>query len=113
MSADGDGQVTPALFVVRAEVREDLRDDFDGWYEAEHMPDARAALGASMARRAWSLEDNPTHYAIYEFDDLEKLKSKVPSPELHGLVDEFDRRWPEGVSRTRLILPVLQVLPAE
>lgn len=113
MPADGGRTATPALFVVRAEVRADLREDFDKWYEAEHLPDVSAVLGAASARRAWSVGDDPTHWAVYEFEDVELLTSKVPSPELQGLIDEFDRHWPEGVSRTREILPVVQVLPAE
>ena len=42
-----------AYLIVRAEVADPAhRDGFDNWYEAEHMPDAVKAFGASGARRA-------------------------------------------------------------
>ncbi len=98
----------PAVFFVRAEVREDLRQAFDEWYEAEHLPQAREVLGARSARRSWSLTDEGVHCAIYEFDSTEQLTAKVPSPELSGLLALFDAEWPDGVSRTREILQVVQ-----
>ena len=105
MSAELDGA---GVLLVRAEVREDLRDAFDAWYDAEHLPQARDALGAVSARRGWSTVDEGVHCAIYEFDTAAHMTSRVGSPDLQGLLDAFDEAWPEGVSRKRDFLEVAQ-----
>ncbi|MDF1704917.1 MAG: hypothetical protein P1U38_09090 [Aeromicrobium sp.] len=96
------------IFFVRAEVREDLRGAFEDWYEAEHLPQAKAALGARAARRGWSTVDEGVHCALYEFESAEHMTSKVGSPDLQALLDAFDEAWPEGVVRRRDFLEVAQ-----
>ncbi|WP_311209599.1 MULTISPECIES: hypothetical protein [unclassified Aeromicrobium] len=100
----------PALFLVRAEVRRDLCEEFDRWYDAEHLPQAREVLGARAARRCWSATDPGVHVALYEFETLEQLAAKVPSADLQVLLDAFDEAWPEGVTRTREVLGTVQRL---
>jgi hypothetical protein len=108
VSAEQDAQA-PAVFLVRAVVREDLREAFDRWYEEEHLPQVRDALVARSARRSWSATDPGVHCAFYEFETLERLMSLVPSsPELKGLVEAFDQAWPDGVARTREVLEIVQ-----
>ncbi|WP_055478981.1 hypothetical protein [Sphaerimonospora mesophila] len=94
----------PGVFLVRAEVRDDLRDDFDHWYETDHLPLVIKTLGAKSGRRCWSVTSPGVHFAEYEFEDLDALVRIVGSPKLQPLLDEFDSRWPEGVVRTREIL---------
>jgi hypothetical protein len=97
------------VFLVRAEVREDLRVDFDRWYESEHLPQVCEILDARSARRSWSAIEPGVHCAFYEFETLERLMSLVPSsPELKGLVGAFDEAWPDGVTRTREVLEIVQ-----
>ena len=112
MSAEERSETAPGIFLVRAEVRDDLRDAFDQWYEAEHLPQATEVLGADSSRRAWSTREAGVHCAIYEFDDVKRLEAQVPSPGLQILLDAFDQAWPEGVTRTREILAVSQFLPS-
>lgn len=106
----GAAAPSAVLFVVRAEVRRDLRDDFDRWYETDHLPEVIEALGARGGTRYWSTTDETVHFAIYDFDDLEYLQQMMSSPALTGLVAEFDRNWPDGVVRTREVLRLSQVL---
>lgn len=108
-SSHSTGSV-PGVFLVTARVREDLRDNFDAWYQDEHLPQAREVLRAGSARRAWSSTDPAVHCAIYEFADVTEIEAQVPSPGLQILLDEFDRSWPEGVERSREILGVVQHL---
>jgi hypothetical protein len=85
-------------------VRADLRDRFDRWYHTEHLPDALAAFGAQEATRYWSTTDDNVHFAIYRFDDIEHLNDVMNGPILADLVAEFDRNWPDGITRTREVL---------
>jgi hypothetical protein len=98
-----------AIFMVRSVVSdESLREKFDRWYATEHLPDAIKAFGADGASRAWSTTDPSAHYAFYEFATMEKLKAAVGGDALKGLIAEYDRVWPKGVTRTREILSIAE-----
>ena len=96
----------PAYFVVRAVVNEADRRDFDIWYRAEHLPDARAAFGAQTAWRAWSRTDPSVHYAFYQFADVATAEAVNTSPTISRLVADFDARWGSRVTRSREIIDV-------
>ena len=49
-----------ACLIVRAIVDSKRKDDFDIWYQKEHLPDAMSALGPMRAKRGWSIEDPNT-----------------------------------------------------
>ncbi len=98
-----------ACFIVRAQVVDaDVKDDFDRWYEEEHLPDALKAFKARRAWRGWSTVDASVHYAFYEFDDRASAQAIQGSQALEGLVAEFDRLWGDRVTRTRDIVDVVQ-----
>lgn len=98
-----------ALFIVRAEVQDpSARDDFDRWYEDEHLPDALAAFDATRAWRGWSDVDHRVHFAFYEFPSLAAAQAISGSDALKSMVAEFDAKWGERVTRTREIVPVCQ-----
>jgi hypothetical protein len=100
-----------ALFIVRAQMVDPAaRDDFDRWYQDEHLPDALKAFNARRAWRGWSDVDTTVHYAFYEFDDLAGVQAIQGSDALKGLVAEFDRLWEGRVTRTRDIVPDIQQL---
>ncbi len=102
-----------ALFIVRAQmVDASARDDFDRWYQEEHLPDAVKAFGARRAWRGWSEVDPLVHHAFYEFDDLAGAAAIQGSDALKGLVAEFDRMWGGRVTRTRDIVPSVQQIDA-
>jgi len=96
-------------FMVRAQVADaSIREAFDRWYEKEHLPDAMQAFGAKSAWRGWSEVDPSVHYAVYEFDDVAKLRAIPGSEGLKALVAEFDRVWGKKVVRVRESLKVVQ-----
>jgi hypothetical protein len=98
-----------AYFMVRAQVVDpSVKDAFDKWYEKEHLPDAKKAFGAQRAWRGWSEVDASVHYAVYEFDDVARLRALPGSAALKELVAEFDRAWGEKVVRSRDIVQVVQ-----
>jgi hypothetical protein len=87
----------PACFIVRAQVVDSaIEDEFDRWYQNEHLPDALEAFNA--------------HYAVYEFDDVEAARAIPGSPALRSLVAEFDRMWGDKVTRVRDIVDVVQTI---
>jgi hypothetical protein len=96
-------------FMVRAQVEDpSIREVFDRWYEKEHLPDAMRTFGAKSAWRGWSDADPSLHYAVYEFDDIAKVRAIPGSKGLKELVTEFDRVWGEKVVRTREAVRVVQ-----
>lgn len=96
----------PAWFVVRAEVAEADRGDFDAWYRTEHLPDAVKAFKAESAWRAWSRTAPGVHYAFYRFADVAAAEAVSSSPAIGTLIAEFDARWGSRVTRTREIIEV-------
>ena len=97
--------VNNGYLMVRAVLTETTdRPRFDRWYETEHLPDAVAGFGAMRGWRCWSRTDPSVHYAFYEFSDVTRAQAVLGSPELQGLVAEFDRVWGSRVTRTREIL---------
>ncbi len=102
-----------AYFIVRAEVLDvALKDDFDHWYQKEHLPDAKAAFNARRAWRGWSNSDATVHYACYEFDDLASAQAVLASDALKRLAAEFDRVWSDTVLRGRDIVETIQTIGA-
>jgi hypothetical protein len=102
-----------AYFIVRAKVVDAaLKDDFDRWYQDEHLPDALKAFKARRAWRGWSAVDPLVHYAYYEFDDMARAQAIQGSDALKRLVAEFDRVWGDKVTRSRDVVEVVQTLGA-
>ncbi|MFO1352995.1 MAG: hypothetical protein U1F68_20905 [Gammaproteobacteria bacterium] len=55
----------PAYFIVRAELVDTaVKNDFDRWYQEEHLADARQAFKAKRAFRGWSQVDPAVHWCF-------------------------------------------------
>jgi len=90
-----------AYFMVRAVVEPPLRQKFDHWYAADHLPRAFKDFKAEKAWRFWSTLDPSVHYAVYQFADEAKLKAAMQDDILKPLIADFDNNWPRGVTRSR------------
>lgn len=102
-----------AYFIVRAKVVDaTVKDDFDRWYQKEHLPDALKGFKARRAWRGWSAVDPLVHHAYYEFDDMARAQAIQGSDALKRLVAEFDRVWGDKVTRSRDIVEVIQTIGA-
>ncbi len=88
------------------------RERFDTWYTTHHLPLAVERLKAERAWRFWSRSDPAIHYAIYQFPDVEFLRRRFESEDIRFLIDDFDRAWPTGVTRTREIVELIQEISA-
>jgi hypothetical protein len=99
-----------ATFIVRAVVAADQRDRFDHWYSTDHLPRALKDFKAEKAWRGWSKAEEGVHYAFYEFGNMARLDAALKSDAFKALVADFDRNFPQGVSRTRDILTLAEEL---
>jgi len=89
-----------AMFIVRAVVADNLRDKFDHWYSTDHLPWAFKIFQCEKAWRLWSAVEPGVHYAIYQFADMAALEAGLAQEEFKELVADFNRSWPDGVTRT-------------
>jgi hypothetical protein len=99
-----------AYLVVRAEVDPSVKDQFDVWYQNEHLPDALKAFEAISAKRGWSDIEPNTHIAFYEFPDLQSANAIVNSDLIQEFIKEFDRHWEGKAVRTRETLEFSQII---
>lgn len=99
-----------AYLIVRADVDPSVKEQFDTWYEAEHLPDAMKTFSAVSAKRGWSEVDENVHIALYEFPSMDAARAVMNSDALKGLIAEFDRHWEGQVTRSREFFEVLQAL---
>ena len=98
----------PTFFLVRAVVAEPLRQKFDAWYSTDHLPCAIRAFKCDKAWRFWSATEEGVHYAVYRFADKAACDAALASDEFKALIADFNRAWPEGVTRTRDVLTLVE-----
>jgi hypothetical protein len=96
------------FFLVRAVVAPPLRDKFDHWYSTDHLPAAMKIFKCDKAWRFWSELEEGVHYAVYRFADKAACDRALGSPEFKELVADFTRAWPEGVTRTRDVVTLVE-----
>jgi hypothetical protein len=94
--------------VVRAVVAPRLRDTFDHWYSAEHLPWAIDVFKCDKAWRFWSETEPGVHYAVYRFADRAACDAALVSTGFKEMIADFNRTWPEGVSRTRDVVTLAE-----
>ena len=97
-----------AYLIVRAEVEESSRRNFDHWYEKEHLSDAFRGFGALSAMRGWSDIEPGIHLAFYEFPNLKSANTILHSAVIKNFIAEFDRHWENKVLRTREVVEIKQ-----
>jgi hypothetical protein len=97
-----------AYFMVRAVVEVPLRQKFDQWYADHHLPMALAAFKAEKAWRFWSRTEAGVHYAVYRFADGTRLDAALKAPSFKELIADFDQAWPQGVTRSRDMLDLVE-----
>lgn len=96
------------LFLVRAVVAAPLRQKFDHWYSSDHLPWACLVFKCEKASRFWSEMEEGVHYAVYAFADKESCDAALGTAEFKDMIAEFNRAWPDGVTRTRDIVTLVE-----
>jgi hypothetical protein len=97
-----------SFFLVRAVVAENLRDQFDHWYSTDHLPWAIKVFKCDKAWRFWSAVEAGVHYAVYRFANKAALDAALGCDEFKDMIADFNRAWPEGVTRTRDIVTLAE-----
>jgi hypothetical protein len=97
-----------SFFVVRAVVAAPWRKKFDHWYSTDHLPWAIKVFKCEKAWRFWSEMEQGVHYAVYQFADKARLDAALASDEFKEMVADFNRSWPEGVTRTRDVMTLVE-----
>ena len=97
-----------SFFLVRAVVAEHLREKFDHWYSTDHLPWAIRVFKCDKAWRFWSATEQGVHYAVYRFADKASCDAALGCDEFKEMVADFNRAFPEGVTRTRDIVTLVE-----
>lgn len=63
----------PGILLVLAEPASTLEEEFNDWYDTEHLPERAAVPGVLTARRWRSPGDGPRHAALYDLECLSVL----------------------------------------
>lgn len=66
-------QTGSGMLAVWMQPRPDQEDDFNRWYDEEHLPERMAISGFLNARRYVSLQGPPKYMALYELESLDVL----------------------------------------
>ena len=72
MAGKGSG-----LLLVMMDIDPEHEEDFNRWYDEEHVPERKAIPGFLTARRYRAVEGGPKYLAIYEMDSPEVLDSEA------------------------------------
>jgi hypothetical protein len=98
----------PGLVVVRASVRSSRVDEFNDWYDREHLPYALAHLpGVNEARRYTLVVTDSTSRAEHQFlvtysvDDVSNVEAAFDGPAMREGIRLYDERWGTDSVRTR------------
>lgn len=63
------------LLLFMTDVNPALEDEFNRWYEEEHLPERRAVPGFLSARRFRCIEGGPKYLALYDLESPAVLQS--------------------------------------
>ena len=100
-----------AYLIVRARLTNMAdRPKFDTWYRTAHLPAAVREFRARRGWRCWSRTNPLVHIALYEFPSVEEAERILDSTALAAQIEEFDRVWGAGITRTREIVEVAEEL---
>jgi hypothetical protein len=86
------------LLAVYAGIPGDIEDDFNRWYNTQHIPERLAIPGFQRAARYEALKGEPKYLALYELEDASVLESPAYT-RLAKQPNDWDKR----------IMPKLQV----
>ncbi|MGV8871847.1 MAG: SDR family NAD(P)-dependent oxidoreductase [Rhodococcus sp. (in: high G+C Gram-positive bacteria)] len=67
---------TTGLILTRVDIDPDHEDDFNRWFDEEHVPERAGCPGIVSARRFRAIGSSPKYLAIYELDSLDVLESE-------------------------------------
>jgi len=67
----------PGVLLVLNDVVEAVEEEFNRWYQQQHVPERLAVRGFRTARRYHAVDGQPAYMAVYECESIDVLKSKA------------------------------------
>ncbi len=64
-----------ALLLVMMDIEPEHEDEFNRWYESEHVPERLAIPGFISGRRFRAVEGGPKYLALYELENADVVNS--------------------------------------
>ena len=90
-----------ALLIVQVDIDPAREDEFNRWYDEEHVPEKRASPGFHSARRFKHFAIPHRYLAIYEVDDGDTVTSPAymsqPQSEWSRSIQEAWTAWDRNV----------------
>jgi hypothetical protein len=65
------------LLLVMADIAPEHEDEFNRWYDEEHVPERLSIPGFLSARRFRALEGGPRYLALYELESPDVLQTEA------------------------------------
>jgi antibiotic biosynthesis monooxygenase (ABM) superfamily enzyme len=97
--------VFPEHFLaVRATVTPEREDEFNRWYNAEHVPDAVNMLSSCLGASRYKVVDGDgshQYIALYAFRSAAELEAAIRSAEMKELIRRYDKAIGSFSTRTR------------
>ena len=72
-----DSSAAPGVLLVLNDVVEAAEEEFNRWYQQQHIPERLAVPGFYTARRYHAVDGQPAYMAVYECESIDVLKSKA------------------------------------
>src|SRR5829696_4105054 len=96
-------QLPEHLFMVRASVDSGREDEFNRWYNEEHLPDVAKLPGCVGAARYRVIDGDGTHQylAVYAFESEAALRAVIGSDHLNEMIKMYDEAVGSFSSRAR------------
>ena len=66
---------TPWLYIVHTDIPDDIVDEYNEWYDKEHLPRLVTVPGVVRARRYTAVSGNPRYLTAYELTDPNAFES--------------------------------------
>ena len=66
---------TPWLYIVHTDIPDDIVDEYNAWYDQEHLPRLVTVPGVVRARRYTAVSGNPRYLTAYELTDADAFES--------------------------------------
>jgi hypothetical protein len=63
------------ILIVQTDIDPEMEEEFNRWYEEEHIPLLLQVPGVLSARRGVSQEGSPKYFSIYEHENIDVQKS--------------------------------------
>jgi hypothetical protein len=81
-----------ALLLVMMDIAPEMEEEFNRWYDEEHVPERLSVPGFLTGRRFKAVEGTPKYLAIYELENAEVLQSDAYVKKLNEQYTEWTAR---------------------